>query len=159
MKPRCSNISIFATVWVPHLSCGQNYLHHVGTGRGLKKKKKEKKKKKKNVWFLYRKTQSGGTVSGQVFSMSSDRARQILQTSAASVSSNDKNVFGLHSLRIGGATVADAAGHTLGEIRLMGRWRSACVLQYLRSVEEIHTKWGTPRPRGMTVVPAFSGSK
>ena len=40
--------------------------------------------------------------------------------------------FGAHSLRIGGATAALAAGFTPAQIRLLGRWSSDVAEIYMR---------------------------
>ena len=48
----------------------------------------------------------------------------------------DPSLYGAHSLRIGGATAALAAGVPPSLIRLMGRWSSDVYLIYCRMSEE-----------------------
>ena len=49
--------------------------------------------------------------------------------------------FGLHSLRIGGATALFAAGADPIVIRTMGRWSSDCYRLYVRACFEATQEW------------------
>jgi hypothetical protein len=51
--------------------------------------------------------------------------------------------FGLHSLRIGGATALFAAGATPIVIRTMGRWSSDCYRLYVRACYEQTLYWSS----------------
>ena len=51
--------------------------------------------------------------------------------------------FGLHSLRIGGATALFAAGATPIVIRTMGRWSSDCYRLYVRACYEQTLFWSS----------------
>jgi hypothetical protein len=94
----------------------------------------------------------------KVFSFSKDSARKLLKDTAAMVSRNPAADYGLHSLRAGGATDADQQGKTLGEIMVMGRWRSAVVLQYIRSVDEVAKELKKAQPRGHASRSAFDSN-
>ena len=48
----------------------------------------------------------------------------------------DPNKFGAHSLRIGGATAALAAGVSPAQIRLLGRWSSDVAELYMRMTRQ-----------------------
>lgn len=77
-----------------------------------------------------------GTAPGPLFTVSQQTARVALQLVAGFLTGQDRYKFGLHSLRAGAATDAEAAGAALSLIMFMGRWRSATVLQYLRNGEQ-----------------------
>lgn len=74
-----------------------------------------------------------GDISGSVFRITMEHARNVLQVLAARVFGRVQSDFGLHSLRSGAACSADEQGVGLARIMFMGRWRSAAVLSYLRA--------------------------
>ena len=94
--------------------------------------------------------------AGRVFVLKVDHARALLKRYASLVSDNPGGDYGLHSLRAGGATDADAQGKSLGEIKVMGRWRSTTVLQYIRHADAIARDLGIPQSRGSVSFTAFA---
>ena len=68
--------------------------------------------------------------------------RRLLQSLMLSVGEEPKH-FGLHSLRIGGATALFAAGATPTVIRTMGRWSSDCYRLYVRACYEQTLFWSS----------------
>ena len=54
----------------------------------------------------------------------------------------DARLFGAHSLRIGGATAALAAGIQPATIRLLGRWSSDCYQLYVRMTRQAASSVG-----------------
>ena len=49
--------------------------------------------------------------------------------------------YGAHSMRIGGATAAFAAGAQPMDIRVLGRWDSECYRLYCRAVRSSARSW------------------
>ena len=82
------------------------------------------------------------TETARVFTVQSDYARQQLQIVASRALGNSQQQFGLHSLRAGAATDAEKQGQCLSEIMFQGRWKSATVLQYMRSGERMAAQLG-----------------
>ena len=72
--------------------------------------------------------------------LEADRMRRMLQDMLRSVGVDQKQ-FGLHSLRIGGATALFAAGADPMIIRTMGRWSSDCYRLYVRACFEQTMQW------------------
>ena len=68
--------------------------------------------------------------------------RRLLQSLMLAVGEEPKH-FGLHSLRIGGATALFAAGATPTVIRTMGRWSSDCYRLYVRACYEQTLFWSS----------------
>ena len=64
----------------------------------------------------------------------------LLQSMLAHVG-EDPTEFGLHSLRIGGATALFQAGADPLVIRTMGRWSSDCYRLYVRACFEQTIRW------------------
>ncbi len=52
----------------------------------------------------------------------------------------DPNLFGTHSLQIGGASALAASGVPDYIIQLQGGWQSLCFLQYIRMASSLFTK-------------------
>jgi len=73
------------------------------------------------------------TASGAAFSVSG--IRRVVKWLMASIGL-DPNKFGAHSLRIGGATAALAAGVSPAQIRLLGRWSSDVAELYMRMTRQ-----------------------
>ena len=94
--------------------------------------------------------------TGRVFVLKVDEARALLKRYVAVASDNPGGDYGLHSLRAGGATDADAQGKSLGEIQVMGRWRSTTVLQYIRHADAMAKELGIPQSRGSSSFTAFA---
>ena len=94
--------------------------------------------------------------TGRVFVLKVDHARALLKRYAALASDNPGGDYGLHSLRAGGATDTDSQGKSLGEIKVMGRWRSTTVLQYIRHADAIAKELGIPQSRGSSAFTAFA---
>lgn len=92
--------------------------------------------------------------SGPVFQMSTEEARAAFQEGAAGCLGGNPSQYGLHSLRAGAATDAEAEGRPVSEIKFLGRWQSASVLQYMRAGEQLAAEYGLPRAgdRGVRVV-------
>lgn len=89
--------------------------------------------------------------SGRVFVVSTDDARRLFQDRAASVLGGQPSQYGLHSLRAGAATDAEWDGRPISEIKFMGRWQSASVLQYMRAGERLAAEFGLPRAGGRAI--------
>ena len=68
--------------------------------------------------------------------------RRLLQSLMLAIGEEPKQ-FGLHSLRIGGATALFAAGATPIVIRTMGRWSSDCYRLYVRACYEQTLFWSS----------------
>ena len=68
--------------------------------------------------------------------------RRLLQSFMLAIGEVPKQ-FGLHSLRIGGATALFAAGATPIVIRTMGRWSSDCYKLYVRACYEQTLYWSS----------------
>lgn len=110
------------------------------------------------MWRWYRHTMKRlGNLPRKVFSWGQEEARHVLQTAAVAVTQGSRSDFGLHSLRAGGATDADSQGFSVGQIQLLGRWRSAVVLHYIRAADELADQWGIAQRRGGSSVTAFPG--
>ena len=60
----------------------------------------------------------------------------LLKKTVRSIGLNPSN-FSAHSFRIGAATTAAAEGIPFEQIKVMGRWRSQCVVRYIRPHREI----------------------
>ena len=69
-----------------------------------------------------------------------DALRRLLKLLMMTIG-EDPREFGLHSLRIGGATALFAAGATPIVIRTMGRWSSDCYRLYVRACYEQTLYW------------------
>ena len=68
--------------------------------------------------------------------------RRLLQSLMLAIGEEPKR-FGLHSLRIGGATALFAAGATPIVIRTMGRWSSDCCRLHVRACYEQTLHWSS----------------
>ena len=68
--------------------------------------------------------------------------RRLLQSLMLALGEEPRQ-FGLHSLRIGGATALFAAGATPMVIRTMGRWSSDCYRLYVRACYEQTLYWSS----------------
>ena len=96
-----------------------------------------------------------GGISEQAFSFSVDSVRQAFQSVMAATLGGEPRDFGLHSLRAGAATDAEAEGWSISEIMFMGRWRSPTVLVYLRQGDQWLHQLHLPSRAGTTVRPTL----
>jgi hypothetical protein len=81
-------------------------------------------------------------LGGRVFQLDVGMVRRSFQSMAAQALGGLGEQYGLHSLRAGAATDAEADGRHLSEIMFQGRWKSATVLQYMRNGEQLASVLG-----------------
>ena len=97
-----------------------------------------------------------GSGTQRLFESEVGLVRARFQETAITALGGSKGQYGLHSLRAGAATDAEAEGKCLSEIMFQGRWRSATVLQYMRNGEQQARMLGTS-VRGLRDVRVVQG--
>jgi hypothetical protein len=107
------------------------------------------------LWSWYEMSMRMGQPVGAVFTLSIDWVRKRFQEVVAAAIGGAPSNYGLHSLRAGAATDAEAVGWSISEIMFMGRWRSPTVLVYLRQGDRWLHELGLPAKRGLTVRPTL----
>ena len=106
-----------------------------------------------HTWFMGSLSLGWMEPQQSVFPIGVESARKLPQTAASAVTGMPPVHFGLHSLRAGGATDADADGASIAAIMMKGRWRSPVVLQYMRGGDALARDMGIRMPSaGRTAV-------
>ena len=100
-----------------------------------------------------------GEATGRIFAWRSDTATKLFKKVGAKALGCDEKWLGLHSLRAGAASDAEEKGWTISQIMFMGRWRSPCVLHYMRNGERMLVDMGQAAGKTLSVRPTmFSGN-